>query len=51
MKLAELPYQRANCMSECRQIYMHKYCNCSLDFFYPNGKYIAIVIVYIVYTK
>lgn len=36
MYLEGLPYQRANCISQCRQVHMVKFCNCSMDLFFPD---------------
>lgn len=43
-----LPFDRyyiGNCYSECRQQHMIKFCNCTIDYFYPTGVY------YISYRK
>lgn len=36
MHIRGLPYLRANCIVACRRYYLMKYCNCSVDFFYPG---------------
>ncbi|KAL7030541.1 hypothetical protein ACKWTF_006702 [Chironomus riparius] len=38
MTLPGLKYLQMNCISECRQRYMEKYCNCSVSLFFPLGK-------------
>lgn len=32
------PYLRPNCISECRQRHLVKYCNCSIDLFFRNDQ-------------
>lgn len=49
MYLSGLPYQRANCMSECRQQHMLHYCNCTVDFFYPSGLYDLYDSIYLIF--
>ncbi|KAG5683041.1 hypothetical protein PVAND_012348 [Polypedilum vanderplanki] len=39
MTLPGLTYLQLNCLSECRQQYLHKYCNCSISLFFPIGSY------------
>lgn len=36
MHLEGLPYQRPNCISQCRQVHMVMFCNCSIDLFFPD---------------
>lgn len=37
--LPETLYFRSNCLSECRQQQMIKYCNCTIDLLYPAAGY------------
>lgn len=37
MYLPGLPYYEKNCLVECRRRNMMKYCNCSVDIFYPGN--------------
>lgn len=39
MTLPGLKYLRPNCISECRSRYIIKHCNCSIDYFFPIGKF------------
>lgn len=41
MKLPGLKYLQMNCISECRQRYVHLYCNCTVEAFFPPGPYNA----------
>ncbi|XP_017048378.1 pickpocket protein 19 [Drosophila ficusphila] len=34
-------YMLENCQAECQQRYLFRYCNCSLDLFYPPSEYAA----------
>lgn len=43
MHLKNLPYLKANCIAECRRYYMMKFCNCSIDIFYP-GELIHLIL-------
>ncbi|KAG5674514.1 hypothetical protein PVAND_004476 [Polypedilum vanderplanki] len=36
--LIGMPYNRANCMSACRQQHLKKFCNCSVSFLFPSGE-------------
>ena len=42
LTLPGLKYLQMNCISECRQQYMIKYCNCSVEAFFPIGKSIFL---------
>ena len=39
MTLPGLKYLRPNCISECRSRYIIKHCNCSIDYFFPIGRF------------
>lgn len=30
-------YYSGNCFAQCHQLYMMKFCNCTIDYFYPTG--------------
>lgn len=34
--LDNMQYLRTNCISACRQLHMSKFCNCSMDFLFPD---------------
>lgn len=38
LHLKDLPYLKSNCVVECRRYHMMKYCNCSVNFFYPGSQ-------------
>lgn len=35
--LTGLVYSKVNCLAECRKDWLHRLCNCTLDFMYPTG--------------
>ncbi|ALC38390.1 ppk14, partial [Drosophila busckii] len=37
--LQNFNYMLENCQAECQQLYMLRYCNCSLDLFYPPSNH------------
>ncbi|XP_034472139.1 pickpocket protein 19 [Drosophila innubila] len=39
--LQGLKYMMENCFAECQQLYMLRYCNCTLDLFYPPSDHVA----------
>lgn len=39
--LKGLKYMMENCFAECQQLYMLRYCNCTLDLFYPPSDHVA----------
>ncbi|XP_060648137.1 LOW QUALITY PROTEIN: pickpocket protein 19-like [Drosophila nasuta] len=39
--LKGLKYMMENCIAECQQLYLLRYCNCTLDLFYPPSDYPA----------
>lgn len=39
LTLPGLKYLQLNCISQCRQEYMAKYCNCSVEAFFPLGNF------------
>lgn len=34
-------YMLENCLAECQQLYLLRYCNCTMDLFYPPSDYVA----------
>jgi hypothetical protein len=43
MTLSGLKYLQKNCVSECRNKYVQKYCNCSISLFYPIGEHCKLI--------
>ncbi|KAM8715335.1 hypothetical protein ACLKA7_002399 [Drosophila subpalustris] len=39
--LQGLKYMMENCFAECQQLYMLRYCNCTMDLFYPPSDHVA----------
>lgn len=39
--LKGLKYMLENCMAECQQLYLLRYCNCTMELFYPPSDHVA----------
>lgn len=39
--LKGLKYMLENCLAECQQLYLLRYCNCTMDLFYPPSDHVA----------
>lgn len=40
LTLLGFKYMLENCQAECQQLYMLRYCNCTLDLFYPPSNHV-----------